>query len=200
MKKALLLVLTVGLLVSTLWASVGRVEAGGLITYVDGRFVWGKGIVFLFDGSSYRNKDVKDANIFVGSNYHDLGCTVDKDQERIVCVLGGGLTRYAGQTGIIYLAGQIFYVTIPDKPSLAKSDAAGPLTCAENESMGAWVTFYFDFFGEFQFSFHEFVEGDSLADVEQSVSQMFSEDPFLVDYQVGGFGCFEVSEEEEIPQ
>jgi hypothetical protein len=125
---------------------------------------------------------------------------VDKDQERIVCVLGGSLTKYAGQTGVIYLAGQVFYVTIPDKPSLPESATAESLTCAENESMGAWVTFYFDFFGEFQFSFPEFVEGDSPEDVEQSASQMFSEDPFLVDYEVGDFGCFEVSEEEEIPQ
>jgi hypothetical protein len=114
-------------------------------------------------------------------------------------VLGGGLTKYAGQTGVIYLAGQVFYVTIPDKPSLPESVAAESLTCAENETMGAWVTFYFDFFGQFQFSFEEFVEGDSPGEVEQSVSNDISENPFLVDYEVGEFGCFEVSEEEEIP-
>jgi hypothetical protein len=28
-------------------------------------------------------------------------------------VVGGGLTQYEGETGIIYLAGQMFYVTIP---------------------------------------------------------------------------------------
>ena len=204
MRKLLLLVLAVGVLFSTFWVTAGNAGAAGLITYRGGLYVWGKGIVFVFDASGYRNKDVKDASIFVGSNFHDLGCTVNREEGKIVCVLGGGLTQYAGETGVIYLGGQIFYVIIPDRSLPEEIATEEPLTCSETESLGAWVTFTFDFFDEFQFSFDEFIEGESIEDVENTASQMVEEDSFLISYEVGEFGCFEAGEESEengeIPQ
>jgi hypothetical protein len=51
------------MLVSTFLTAVSSAEAAGMITYLDGRYVWGKGIVFVFDAPGYRNKDVRNANI-----------------------------------------------------------------------------------------------------------------------------------------
>ena len=197
MRKIILLGLAIGVLISTFWVTTGKAQAAGLITYRGGLYVWGKGIVFVFDAPGYRNKDVKDANIFVGSNFHDLGCTVNQEEAKIVCTLGSGLTQYAGQTGVIYLAGQVFYVTIPDRTLPEEIVAEETLTCSETELMGAWVTFTFNFFDLFEFSFEEFVEGNSLEEVESTAAQMMQDDPFLVSYEVGEFGCFEVIEEGE---
>ena len=162
MKKILLLAMTVIVLISALGVSAGNADAAGLITYVDGRFVWGKGVVFVFKASGYGNKNVRDASIFAGSNFHDLYCTVDKEKENIVCVVGGSLTEYAGQTGVIYLAGQIFYVTIPDRTLPQVTPVEGPLVCTEPEVLGASVVFYFGFGG----STTEFVPGDTLDEVK----------------------------------
>src|SRR5262245_56224273 len=160
MKKFLSLVMPVIVLVSALWVSAGSAGAAGMITYVDGRFVWGKGVVFVFDASGYRNKDVKNASIFAGSNFHDLYCTVNKIAEKIVCVARGSLTDYAGQTGIIYLAGQIFYVTIPDR--VLPAEITLPLTCNEPEVLGANVTFQVSE----GFPFTEFVPGNTVEEVQ----------------------------------
>jgi hypothetical protein len=168
MKKALSLVMAMIVMVAALGFSPGNANAAGLITYVDGRFVWGKGVVFVFAAAGYRNKDVRDASIFVGSNFHDLYCTVDKDKENIVCVAGGRLTQYAGQIGIIYLAGQIFYVTIPDKilPEVV-IPAEEPLVCEEPEVLGASVVFE-DNEGN---SYNEFVPGDTLQEIQDRADE-----------------------------
>ena len=115
MKKIYSLLIAIVVLVSAFSFSASKAQAASLITFADGRFVWGKGIVFLFDASEIKNKDLKGANIFAGSDYHKMYCSFNEDIEQIVCVVSGGLTEFAGQTGVIYLAGQIFYVTIPDR-------------------------------------------------------------------------------------
>jgi hypothetical protein len=138
MKKSLFFLIAAILLASTFAAQAGQARAASLITYVDGRFMWGEGVVFIFEGSGFRNKDVRETTIFAGSNFHDLGCTVNKEKTRIVCIGRGRLTEYAGQTGIIHLAGQLFYVTIPDRDIRATAEA---LTCTEGTVAGADVTF-----------------------------------------------------------
>ncbi len=160
MKKFLLFLVAVVVLAST-FAATGQAKAASLITYVDGRYIWGEGVVFIFEGTGFRNKDVRDTTIFAGSNFHNLGCTVNKEKTRIVCIGRGSLTEYAGQTGIIHLAGQLFYVTIPDR-ALPK-DAT--LTCGEFEVTGAYVTLYFAEGQPETF----FVPGATLADVQQTV-------------------------------
>jgi hypothetical protein len=72
MKKISMVVMTVAILVSTLWFSTNQAGAAGIITYQGGVFVSGKGVTFVFDASGYRNKDVKNASIFVGSNFHNM--------------------------------------------------------------------------------------------------------------------------------
>lgn len=170
MKKLLLLVLALIILVPALGFQAGNAQAAEMITYIDGRFVWGKGIVFVFQASGYRNRDVKDANIFVGSNFHDLGCTVDKEKENIVCVLGGGFTKYAGQTGIIYLAGQVFYVTIPDR-GLPKTEEP-TLTC------GAYV----EFMNFMEMTEIVFIPGQTLQDVMDAADTWLGE--YWVNYWI----------------
>ena len=186
MKKVLSFVTAAIVLVTAFSFNASPADAAGTITYVDGRFVWGKGIVFVFKASGYRNRDVKDANIFLGSNFHDLGCTVDKEKENIVCVLGGGFTQYAGQTGILYLAGQVFYVTIPDR-TLPEQTAVEepPLVCEEPEVLGATVVFK-DYNG---FSYPEFVPGDTVEEVE-ALADLWVDGEFWVSHgPVGELGC-----------
>jgi len=59
-------------------------------------------------------------------------CSYNEDEGRIVCVVSSGLTEYAGQTGVIYLAGQIFYVTIPDRALHSGTDPEDE-TCSEED-------------------------------------------------------------------
>src|SRR5688572_12663724 len=113
MKKGFTLLLAMVVLTSTFLFSASKAQAAGLITFSDGRFIWGKGLVFVFDATDVKNKDLKGANIFAGSDYYKMYCSYNDETEKIVCVVGGGLTQYEGETGIIYLAGQMFYVTIP---------------------------------------------------------------------------------------
>ena len=140
MRKVLLFLVAAVVLASTFAAQTGQAKAASLITYVDGRYIWGEGVVFIFEGTGFRNKDVRDTTIFVGSNFHDLGCTVNKEKTRIVCIGRGSLTEYAGQTGIIHLAGQLFYVTIPDR-DIRTVTVEEPLSCTEGTIAGADVTF-----------------------------------------------------------
>jgi len=114
MKKFFSLLIPIVILASAFSFSASRAQAAGLITFIDGRFVWGKGVVFVFEASGYKNKDLKGASIFAGSNDHKLSCSSNKEEGRILCVVNAGLTEYAGETGVIYLARQIFYVIIPD--------------------------------------------------------------------------------------
>ena len=107
----MLFLITISVFLSTLAFQAGHVKAATPITYADGRFMWGEGVVFIFEATGYRTRDVRDTTIFVGSNFHELGCKVNKEKTRIVCIGRGGLTEYAGQTGIIHLAGQLFNVT-----------------------------------------------------------------------------------------
>jgi hypothetical protein len=138
MKKILFVLIAVVLFVLAFIPQAGQAKAASLITYVDGRYMWGEGVVFTFAGTGFHNRDVLDTSIFVGSNFHDLGCTVNKEKTRIVCIGRGSLTDYAGKTGIIHLAGQLFYVTIPDRDIRAATET---LTCTEGTMAGADVTF-----------------------------------------------------------
>lgn len=155
MKKIMSLVITIVILVGTLWFSVGKATAAGTITYVGTHFVWGKGAVFIFEASGYRNRDVKYASLSIGPDSFKVHCTVNKKAEKILCVAGSGLTRYAGQIGILTVAGHAFYVIIPDKPSLCYGD-------------GANVTFLLPQDGPYT----EFVSGSTLAEVQQKAQKI----------------------------
>ena len=186
MKKFLLLVLTLIMLIPVLAFNTGNAQAAGIIKYLGGRFVWGKGIVFVFEASGQKNKDVRNATIFVGSNFHKLGCTVDKEKEHIVCVLSGGLTQYAGQTGVIYMGGQIFYVTIPDRtiPEQTIVDEP-PLVCEEPEVLGATVVFR----DHEHLPYPEFVPGNSVEEVEALADSWVDGEFWISHDPVGDLEC-----------
>ena len=174
MKRIFSILMLFVLLVSALGLSASPASASGLITYVHGVFVWGKGIVFVFEASGFRNRDVRGADIFVGSNFHDLGCTVNKEEGKIICVASAGLTQYAGQTGIVYLAGQIFHVIIPGR-SLGTEEAISSLSCPEGTIAGAQVTFETGGGG----TFTTFVSGSTRSEV-QSNAQSYVDGSDLV--------------------
>jgi hypothetical protein len=185
LKKALSLGVAIVVFLSMFSFHPGTAKAAGIVTYRGGLFVWGKGVVFVFEGSGFRNKDVKGADIFAGSNFHDLYCNVNKDEdEKIVCVAGGRLAEYAGEAGVIHLAGQVFYVTIPAKPStskLAVGEAGGTggdgSVCSV---LGANVRFD-DVDGD---SSTEFVRGNTMAEVIASANATLASDADLVGYGI----------------
>ena len=152
------------ILVCTLWLSVDSASAGGTITYRGAQYVWGKGIAFSFDASGYRNRELKNASLTIGSKSFDVHCRVNKEKTRIVCVAAGGLTQYAGKTGILYVAGYAFYVTIPDKPALQVGSGSGRLSCPEGMEPGADVQFTLEGEG----TWTSFIGGSTLSEVRQN--------------------------------
>lgn len=168
MKKIFLLLMTVAVFGSALGLQVSRAKAEGYITYEGGQFVWGTGIVFTFDAEGFRNKDLKNATIYVGSDYYDLYCWVRKEEGKILCVAVGGLTEFAGKTGIIYLGGQIFYVIIPHKAGAPVDES---LTCPQGQVPGADVLVDT---GDGYATY--FVPGNTLADVESLAISWFGAD------------------------
>ena len=164
MKKFMSFIMIAVILVCTLWLSVDSASAGGTITYTGARYVWGKGIAFSFDASGYRNKDLKNANLTIGSKSFDVHCRLNKEKNRIVCVAGGGLTQYAGKTGILYVAGHVFYVTIPDKPVLSVGTGSGSLSCPPGTEPGADVQFTLEGEG----TWTNFIGGSTLSEVRQN--------------------------------
>lgn len=181
MKRVLSVLLLAVVLIATLGFSAGSASAAALIRYLDGRFVQGKGVVYIFAAEGLRNKDVKGAQIFVGSNFYNLGCTVDKDAGRIVCVVGGDITPFAGQTGVLYLAGQMFYVPVPGR---AADDSS--VSCPEGTVPGADVTF---FTSEETLETY-FVSGSSLSEVQSNANDWLGE-YFIGIEEIGDLYCGE---------
>ena len=117
--------------------------------------------------------------MFVGSSFYDLGCTVNKEEGKIICVARGGLTEFAGQTGIIHLAGQIFYVIIPDRYTPEAPEE--PLVCDPLETTGAYVYFTY---GE---GLPEtiFIPGASLEEVAQTAQNwMNASEGYILSFEI----------------
>lgn len=169
MKKLFFLLMAVSLFVSALGVQVRPVRAEGYIEYEHTQFVWGTGIVFTFSAEGFRNKDVKNASILIGSDYYDLYCWVRKEENKILCVARGGLTEFAGQMGIIYLGGQFFYVIIPGKAGTPVEGKS--LTCPEGQVPGADVTF----FTSDETSETYFVPGSTDAEVQNNAESYLGE-------------------------
>lgn len=166
MKKVSLLLAALAIVASALGLQASRAQAAGSITYASSAYVEGKGIVYVFDATGFRNKDVKGASIYVGSDFYDLFCWVTKDKEQIVCNAQGGLTQFAGQTAILYFAGHIFYVSVP--AAGAPKEEASPLICPEGLVLGADVMVDFD--GDIE---TYFVPGSTLAEVQSQAERWF---------------------------
>jgi len=190
MKKTWMILLAVAVFVSALGMQVNRAKADGYIVYEDAQYVVGTGIVFTFEAEGFRNKDLKNANIWVGSDFYDLYCWVRKAEGKILCVAWGSLTKFAGQTGIIYLGGQIFYVIIPNKHGIP-DDGDQSLTCPDGFVSGADVTFLTSVPSFLTF----FIEGATDSEVFNSATSFLG--GFFVDIDsIGSLYCSEISEEQ----
>lgn len=181
MKKLFLFLMMVAIVGSALGLQVTPARAEGYITYEGGLYVHGKGIVFIFAATGFRTRDLKEASIYVGSDFYDLFCWVADDKEHIVCNAQGGLTQFAGQTAIIYLGGQMFYVTVPAKGGAPDKEEAAP-TCEQGEVLGA--NYMVDFGGGYDGPY--FVPGDTLAEADLLADSWFGEYDY---YRVGGLVC-----------
>jgi hypothetical protein len=171
MKKVLLMVL---ILVSLLSFPVSRAQAASTIKYAGSLFVVGKGTVFVFSASGFRNRDLRNVSIYVGSNFHNLSCSANQGDKKIVCVIRGGISdEYGGETGIIHLGGQLFYVTIPsriERIDPEEEGGSGESGCAEPTVSGADV----EFTDIDQVASTEFVPGDSLDEVTADAQDQVS--------------------------
>jgi hypothetical protein len=185
MRKIVLAVVAVLFLVYTFGFSTGAATAEGIITYREAHFVWGKGIAFVFDASGYRNRDVKDATLTIGSTLFKVHCSVNKKEGKIVCVAGSGLTQYAGMTGILTVAGQAFYVTIPARPAQPLG-GTGSLTCPEGSELGANVVFRT---GGGDITSPIFFSGSTLAEVRTSAESWVDGSDIVGIESIGSLFC-----------
>jgi hypothetical protein len=183
MKKAYLLLMALAVFVSALGFQVNRARADGYIIYEDAQYVVGTGILFTFEAEGFRNKDLKNATIYVGSDFYDLYCWVRKQEGKILCVAWGSLTQFAGQTGVIYLGGQIFYVIIPNRHGTPGAGGQPP-TCEQGELLGA--EYMVDFGSGYEGPY--FVPGDTLDEADQQAGSWFGEFDY---YRVNGLVCGE---------
>ncbi|WKZ37061.1 MAG: hypothetical protein QY332_03870 [Anaerolineales bacterium] len=181
MKKTASIILAVLMMASVLGSAATKAKAAGLITYEGAVFTLSKGIVFLFNVDEFAKKNVKvrPATLYIGSDAYPLSCIFKADEGKIRCDVRGGLTQFAGQTGIIYLNGQIFYVIIPGRGG--PSEQAGPLVCPDGEVPGADVEVDFG-----EFTDIVFVPGSTLEEVQNQAESWFSESDFEI---VSGLYC-----------
>ncbi len=139
-------------------------------------------MVFVFDASGYKNSDVRDATLTIGSSSFDVHCTVNKKAGKIICVAGGGLTQYAGQTGTLYIAGHAFYVEIPYRSvSLSGNES---LVCPAGSVSGAFVTFLTG--GGDRHT--EFISGATLAEVRSNAENQLGTD-WVAILSIGPLRC-----------
>jgi len=170
MKKIFLGLMALAVFISVLGMQVGQAKAEGYITYEGAQYVVGTGIVFTFSAEGYRNRDLKDATLLLNSDFYDLYCWVRKEEGKILCVAWGSLTEFAGDTGIIFLGGQIFYVIIPNKHGIPDNGAQTP-TCGQGEVLGA--EYMVDFGSGFDGPY--FVPGDTLGEADVQAQSWFGD-------------------------
>lgn len=119
MKKIISLVLVLVVLSSAFLFNVGKASAASSYpTLVDTHYVYGKGIVFVFDlnGARVRAPNIKNSTLYLNSNTYHLSCWVNRANQTIVCTARGGLTEFAGDQGTVSLLGRLYSVIIPSLP------------------------------------------------------------------------------------
>ncbi len=184
MKRLFSLLMVIVVLISVMGIAVTKASAAGpIISFDNASFIYSKGVVFTFLVSEKVN--VKNASIYAGSDWYKLSCVYKKEDGTIVCVASGGLTQFAGQTGVITLGGQVFWVIIPDK-GIIKEDTIA-ITCSQPEVLGALVLFETveGFDGPY------FVPGKTLQDVAETANN-WVDGQFWTDFSIqGGLTCGE---------
>jgi hypothetical protein len=163
----------------------GTAHAAGSLAYIESRFVWGKGVVFIFEGTSLKNKDLKGAILFIESSDYKLSCWVNKDEGKVICVASGGLTQYAGEAGVITLAGRTFTVIIPGRTIPVHNES---ISCPEGTVPGANVTFETGG-GD---TFTTFVSGASRSEVQDNAESQVDGSDFVDILSIGNLYCSEI--------
>ena len=124
MKKILSSLLVLVLLTSVFVINVSKVSAASYPTLVYTHYVYGKGIVFVFDanGTNLRTPNLKGSTLYLHGNAYPLSCIVDKADGLIVCTARGGLTEFAGDQGSVSLLGRLYSVIIPGLPEVPREN------------------------------------------------------------------------------
>jgi hypothetical protein len=176
MKKYFSLLMAIIVMVSALGFSVTKASAAG--EYFN--YVGVEGNAFIFDAT--HGGDLNGASIFVGSEYHKLYCVFKKEENKIVCDAGSVITKYAGQWGTIYLAGQLFWVKIPEKHF--NEEVSNIPVCTSPDVLGAMVLFTTLSDGNFTY----FIAGDTLQDVANNAGDWVG--GFYLNFSLqGGLEC-----------
>jgi hypothetical protein len=128
MKKVFSFVMAVAVIATVLGVSVGTASAAS------------SSVVLYLPGVS--QQDLNNARVFVNSDYHKVECTLkDAETGKVVCHVPG---KYAGEDVTLFVAGQIFYATVPHPNTGGEKET---LTCAEGEEPYYSVDEYY--YGEY---------------------------------------------------
>lgn len=158
MKKVFSFVMAVAVIATALGISVGSVSAAG------------SSVVLYLPGVT--QQELKNASMFVNSEYHKVECTLkDAETGKVVCHVPG---KYAGESVQIFLSGQVFSATVSavrtgnGKSTDGEEEA---LTCTEPQYPGAHVTFYAEYWKPesnqwIAYTFGRFIEGETMSEVE----------------------------------
>ena len=120
MKKIFSFLMVMSLLASVFVFNVSKASAASYPTLVDVHYVYGKGIVFVFDanGMNVRAPNLRGSTLYLHGNSYPLACTVARASGMIVCTVRGGLTEFAGAQGSVSLLGRLYSVVIPSVPGV----------------------------------------------------------------------------------
>lgn len=92
------------------------------LSLIEARYIQGVGIVILFDSTGLEGNDIQDGTAYIHSNSYKMSCEFKDETDVIRCVISGGLSRYAGETFRVNLAGFLFWATLPGPKALLCSD------------------------------------------------------------------------------
>jgi hypothetical protein len=84
-------------------------------------------------------QDLNNATIFAGSEYHHVECILkDAETGKMACHVPG---KYAGEDVTLYVAGQMFYATVPNPNTPAGEETP---TCPEGEVLSyTYIAYYY---------------------------------------------------------
>jgi len=108
--KLFIVFMTLGIFLSNVAAIATQNKS---VTLTDVRYVNGVGIVLLFDTTGLTKKDLRGGAALVHSSTYDMSCGFKDDTSVVRCVIPGGLTKYAGESFSVTLAGFRFWGEIP---------------------------------------------------------------------------------------
>lgn len=112
MKKRAFLILALISIVVMLAGTAAAPMASRSISFLDARFVPGKGVVFLFETTGvFTKSDMNTAFAYADGKSLDIDCHM-KDNSQIACTVAL-INQYAGQSVVVGLIGQGFWATVP---------------------------------------------------------------------------------------